>query len=134
MHFNDFALAGAFIYRHNDNSLQKYDINFNYKVNDKLRVGVKHLTPQKQSEDNLLKMGKLLVGGVYSLDKKNQLALKVQKNCEKDKVRAQLGLEREECKHFTTKAKVDDKGKTTLMFKAKLNDLATLSLATQFNF
>jgi hypothetical protein len=35
-----------------------------------------------------LKVGKLQVGGVYSLDKKNQVALKVQKNCEKDKVRA----------------------------------------------
>lgn len=45
-----------------------------------------------------------------------------------------MGLESQQCKHFTTKAKVDDKGKTTLMFKAKLNDLASLSLATQFNF
>lgn len=51
MHFRDLALAGALIYRHNDHSLQKYDVNLNYKVNDNLKVGLKHLTPSKQSED-----------------------------------------------------------------------------------
>lgn len=45
MDYKDLAVAGALIYRHNDNSLRKYDLNMNYKVNDNLKVGVKHVTP-----------------------------------------------------------------------------------------
>lgn len=75
-------------------------------------------------------MGKVAAGASYTLDKKNQVAMKLYKNGEKDKMRVQLGLDSQQCKHFAAKAKVDDKGKTTLMFKAKLNDMATLSLAT----
>jgi len=49
-------------------------------------------------------------------------------------VRAQIGVDSQQCKHFSAKLKVDDKAKTTAMVKAKVNDLVTLSAAAQFNF
>lgn len=37
--------AAALIYRINDNTLRKYDANLTYSVNDNLKVGLKHNTP-----------------------------------------------------------------------------------------
>lgn len=82
----------------------------------------------------MLSAGKVMVGGSYNLDTKNTIALKVYKNHEKEKIRALIGVDSVQCSHFSVKAKVDNKGKTTAMVKSKINDLVTLSVAAQFNF
>lgn len=122
------------IYRLNDNTLRKYDANLTYSVNDNLKVGLKHNTPNAFNAEQVLAAGKVMAGAVYKLDNKNTLALKVYKNFEKEKVRAQIGVDSQQCKHFSAKAKVDDKGKTTAMVKTKVNDLLSVSVAAQFNF
>lgn len=127
-------LAAALIYRVNDNTLRKYDANLTYSVNDSLKVGLKHNTPVQFNSEQMLSMGKVMLGAVYKVDKKNTLALKLYKNNANDKTRAQIGLDSQQCSHFSVKAKVDDKGKTTAMLKTKINDRMSLSLAAQFNF
>lgn len=97
-------------------------------------MGLKHTTPNAFNAEQLMAVGKVMAGAAYKLDSKNTLALKVYKNFEKEKVRAQIGVDSQQCKHFSAKAKVDDKGKTTAMLKTKINDLVSLSMAAQFNF
>lgn len=113
-------------------SVRRYDASLLLRMQKGMHFSLVHHTPLLAEQVDARALGKVTAGLAFKIDKKTRAALQLSKAG--DKLRAQLGVDHKVCSHFSVKAKCDNNTKCTFMFNKKINDMLSVSVASQLNF